>query len=243
MNSVKNANIAQCETPFEKRHQCWFCGEPHSKQFIFPPLKNSSEFDEEAHLVFNCSHARLSVPSCTECYRVALHCQVESIWQVNLQVKQFLIKQYRKDLAIGINWSPELLAESQFEEGNFAGFQQSAWFMYEVAKTRVNFQGWPLVINGIVIEPIHSVDQFMFDGVLYPSIEEAITHYAKVFFLEKVFFKAVFHHLSHRINHKFDENNQQVQQQFSHAVRFCRLLVGSTPDERKRAFAAFIAEQ
>lgn len=242
MNTSSKDNVEQCETPFDKRHLCWFCGEPYSTLFVFPPIKSSHELDEDLHLTFNCPHVRLSIPSCNECFRVATQCKVDSIWQVKEHVKQFLIQHYRKDLAIGINWTQQSLAESQFEEGNFAGFQRSAWFMYEVAKSRVNYQGWPLVIKGLVIEPVISLTQFQFDGVFYPSVEDAISHYAKAFFLEKSFFRAVFHHLSLEEKGKINGKRLTIQQCFSHAVRFCRLLVGSTPDERKRAFSTLVGK-
>jgi len=200
------------EVPFEKRHQCWFCGEPAGNSFGFP---------HQGHLVLDCPHPSLTLPSCSECQQLALAVKADSIWQVSIEVKRALINKYQKDLAIGINWTKQELAESQFEGGNFAGFQKSAWFMFEVAKGRVNHIGWPLVLNGIELEVAFEKEAFTFDGICYPSIDDAISHYAKAYYLHAAFFKQVVSIMS--------------KERFADAVRFCRLLVGATPQERGAA--------
>ena len=200
------------EIPFNNRHQCWFCGEPSGRYFTFP---------HQHHLVFDCPHPKLTLPCCKECRSAAVSAKVRSIWQVDQQVKKYLIKKYKKDLAIGLNWTREELANSGFEEGNFAGFQKSAWFMYEVAKQRVNNKGWKLVLAGIEIEQDVASEHFQFDGVCYPSIEDAIEHYSETFRLDSAFLRQILAKLG--LGH------------FAQSVRYCRLYVGATPDEKLRA--------
>jgi hypothetical protein len=200
------------EVPFEHRHQCWFCAEPAASHFTFP---------HQSHLVFDCPHPTLAVPSCAECVSAARKAKVRNIWQVAQQVKKSLMKKYQKDLAIGLNWTREELADAGFEGGSFSGFQKSAWFMYEVAKERVSFRGWPLVLDGIELEIDHACDSFNFDGVCYPSIEEAIEHYCENFNLDCLFFRQVLARLG--------------PEKFGRAVRYCRLYIGATPDEKSRA--------
>ncbi|MEW6992089.1 hypothetical protein AADZ91_15575 [Colwelliaceae bacterium 6441] len=202
------------ETPFNFRHCCWFCREPAARVFSFPQVNN---------IVFNCIHPPLNLACCQECLIPANHSKATSIWLVVNDVKTFLLKRYQKDLAIGINWTKAELADSQFEEGSFAGFQRSAWFMYEVAKKRINFSGWPLIVNGVNIDELkYQVKEcFHFDDVDYPDIDNAIAHYAKTLSLPESFFKEV---LAYFGNEKFADT-----------VRFCRLLVGATPEERKAA--------
>ncbi len=202
------------ETPFQYRYSCWFCGEPAARCFSFPQPDN---------IILNRVHPSLSLNGCDECCRLAYKCQAQSIWRVRQQVKQQLLQLYQKDLAIGINWTKEELANSGFEGGNFAGFQQSAWMMFEIAKARVNFSGWPLVVAGLELESLQwqAKEIFCFDGIEYPSTDDAAAHYAKAFDLHLTFFRQVLHRLG--------------QDNFAQAVRFCRLLLGSTPDERKAA--------
>lgn len=200
------------EIPFEYRHQCWFCQEPAGGHFTFP---------HQHHLVLDCSHPCLAVPSCDECSNIALKAKVRNIWQVKQQVKSALIRKYKKDLAIGLNWTQEELANSGFEDGCFSGFQKSAWFMYEVAKQRINASAWPLILDGIELEQDSSVLSFQFDGVNYPNIELAINHYSDNFSLDKNFFRQVLAKIG--------------SEEFSKAVRFCRLYVGATPDEKHQA--------
>ncbi len=211
---VENDNFI--EVPFENRHQCWFCAEPAAGHFTFP---------HQNHLVFNCQHPTLTVPSCAECTSAAAKAKVRNIWQVEQQVKKFLLRKYKKDLAIGLNWTQEELANSGFEGGSFSGFQKSAWFMYEVAKGRVSFCGWTLVLDGIEIEKDDGSDSFQFDGVAYPSIEEAIEHYSENFRLDCVFLRQILAKIGPA--------------KFGQAVRVCRLYIGATPDEKSRALRDF----
>jgi hypothetical protein len=200
------------ETPFAYRHHCWFCGEPAAHYFSFP---------HSEHLTFDCPHPHLTLPSCIECARSAIKAKANSIWQVEQYVKKYLVTKYRKDLAIGINWTQEELANSEFEGGSFEGFQRSAWLMYEIAKQRVNFSGWPLSVNGIDLDNDDTKIEFIFDGVFYPSINDAIEHYAYSFHLDSHFIK--------RVLAKLGTEN------FANAVRFCRLHIGATPDEKAKA--------
>lgn len=204
------------DVPFNFRHHCWFCSEPAGHSFTFP---------HSAHLIFDCPHEVLTIPSCLECSRAANKAEVRSIWQVEQSVKTYLIKKYRKDLAIGLNWTEEELANSGFEGGSFAGFQKSAWFMYEVAKDRVNFRGWPLILNGVEIINEDVDREFCFDGVSYPSIDQAIEHYSLNFSLDSDFLRRVLAKIG--------------LQQFAKAVRFCRLYVGATPNEKSQALKEF----
>ena len=204
------------DVPFNFRHHCWFCSEPAGHSFTFP---------HSAHLIFDCPHEVLTIPSCLECSRAANKAEVRSIWQVEQSVKTYLIKKYRKDLAIGLNWTEEELANSGFEGGSFAGFQKSAWFMYEVAKDRVNFRGWPLILNGVEIINEDVEREFCFDGVSYPSIDQAIEHYSLNFSLDSDFLRRALAKIG--------------PQQFAKAVRFCRLYVGATPNEKSQALREF----
>ena len=97
--------------------------------------------------------------------------------------------------------------------------------MYEVAKGRVNFCGWPLVLDGIEIEKDNISDSFTFDGVAYPSIEEAIESYSENFRLDAMFLRQILAKIG--------------QEKFAQAVRVCRLYIAATPAEKSRALRDF----
>jgi hypothetical protein len=210
------------ETPFNKRHDCWFCGEPN--QYVFT-YRNGFEASTSESKSIN----QLSLPSCKECYQIAKKAVEKaknegfrySIWTVKAEVKKYLVQYYRKDLAIGINWTKAELEESEFEQGNFAGFQRSAWFMFELAKARVNYVSWPLMVDGITVLDEYQEQSFNFDEVVYPNIEQAMQHYADTFSLSIDYFRSVLALLGN--------------QNFAKAVRFCRLLVAATAFERQQA--------
>ncbi len=212
--------VAEIEVPFEFRHQCWFCGEPSAVNFSFPA---------QAQSALGVVHSPLMVPCCNECQTLAKQTSAKSIISVKRQVKQKLIYKYRKDLAIGLNWTKQELAESEFEGGNFAGFKKSAWFMYEVAQGRVNYLSWAIAIDGILQDIPDEDFVFIFDGVEYPSIDDAISHYAENFYLDIDYFKKVLHLLG--------------ESKFSQAVRFCRLLVDANTLEKKQAFTELFHQQ
>jgi hypothetical protein len=231
------AAVLITETPFNQRHCCWFCGEPNSAQFIFPTHNSLSSYQGDKSLLVTCPHPVISVPVCNECHKWAKQARVNTIWEVKLFVKKQLIKRYAKDLAIGINWTEEELASSEFEQGNFSGFARSAWFIFDVAKGRMNYSGWPLVVEGIELNELlldeRVTEPFSFDGMIYPSLADAISHYAKIFLLDEHYVSEVLQHLG---NGHYDEKS------FAKAVRFCRLLVNATPSERKTALKTLILE-
>lgn len=231
-------SVVMTETPFENRHCCWFCGEPSDVFFIFRTYSATFSYENDEKLSLSRSQPAISIPSCRECQQFANKAKEKTILAVRGHVKKKLLTRYAKDLAIGVNWTKEELATSEFEQGNFAGFARSAWFMYEVAKARVSYLGWPLVVNGIELEEIDleqiEVEPFNFDGVLYPSLAEAINHYAKIFLLDEYYVTAVLEHLG---NGHIDDKS------FAQAVRFCRLLVNASPHERKVAFKALVARR
>lgn len=209
------------ETPFEYRHVCWFCGEPSCSRFVFAV---------NGRAIIEPVHPSLSLNVCQECSLLANKSNAENIWQVRLDVKQGLMRKYHKHLAIGINWTQQELEQAEFEGGNFETFKRSAWMMYEIAKARVSFNSWPIEIAGIDIEERQYLlpEPFVFDGVEYPSLDDAICHYVKNFSLHKAYFMQVLSFVG--------------KENFSKAVRFCRLQVGATPDERKHALLSLSQE-
>ncbi|SET74158.1 hypothetical protein [Thalassotalea agarivorans] len=197
------------EVPFQYRHHCWFCNEPSGNSYTFP---------NDKQLVLQCVHPQVTVPCCDECKPFAQGAKGDNLWHITYAVKNKLHKKYRKHLAIGLNWTKEELEQSEFDGGNFEGFKRSAWFMFEVALARVNFQQYPLIIEGIEYKPTHK-SHFIFDGVTYPSIDVAISHYSKNFDLDQALLRKALFILG--------------DQSFSRAVSFCRLMVGATPQEKQ----------
>ncbi len=198
-----NNNHQATDVPFHFRHCCWFCNEPAAETFAFP---NRQSIGLES------SHPAIFVASCQECKRFANQVYGHSIWQCREKVKKALIKRYQKDLAIGKNWTKEELANSEFSGGNFEGFAKSGWFIYEVARDRVNFAGWPLHCNGQEISDSSDGLEFIFDGVTYADLSSAIEFYVKTYYLEADFLLKII--------------NIVGEDRFADAIRFARLYIG-----------------
>ncbi|QSX38650.1 hypothetical protein [Shewanella sedimentimangrovi] len=190
------------DIPFDKRYKCWFCEEPCRGLFDYP----APPF---------CPHPSLAVPACDECLKLARQQALTSIYECRLAVKDALMARYAKHLAIGSNWTREELEQSEFECKIFGGFKKSAWFMFEVARDRVNARGWPLALNGIPLDESGSDTRFTFDGLEFASVLAAVRHYVGIWSLDKQLLETLLGLVGH--------------ERFGYALRLCRLHLGSTP--------------
>ena len=95
-------NPTMVDIPFDKRHMCWFCDEPCHAELPYWRMAHTP-------------HPSLTVPACQECMLLAQKHLLTSIWDCREAVKDQLMKRYHKDLAIGINWTEQELAESEFD--------------------------------------------------------------------------------------------------------------------------------
>jgi len=207
--------ITCIDIPFDKRHLCWFCGEP-CKDFF------------ESHATPHTPHPSLAVPCCSECLKLAKQHPLTSIWDCRMAVKDALMTLYAKHLAIGINWTEAELAESEFSCKVFEGFKKSAWMMYQIARDRINFPGWPILLEGVDLECQQDSTQFEFDGVSYSSLPAAIHYYSKQFCLDSAFFAELLRLVGkHR---------------FSYALRLARIHIAAAKEMKRQVLADVKAE-
>ena len=125
-------------------------------------------------------------------------------------------------MSIGSNWTKKELEESELEGSAFEGFKRSAWPMFEMMQARINYQGWPLIINNTRLEVNSDNDSFEFDGVVYVSLDDVVNHAVKTFFLDETLFTRVLSVLG--------------KNKFSQAIRLCRLYPNLTPKTREDVF-------
>ncbi|RJG42209.1 hypothetical protein [Motilimonas pumila] len=161
------------DLPFKYRHTCWICAEP-SLSWLALPQNPSKGLD--------CPHPPLSLPVCQECGSLANSAKVtaQDATELRQQLHQALRQKYRKHLDIGNNWTKQELELSEFEDKSFAGFKKSAWMMFEIARDRVEFAGWPLALDGVELA-IMPDRHFEFDGIQYNNVASAISAHAKQF--------------------------------------------------------------
>ncbi|MDL5029780.1 hypothetical protein QR676_21370 [Vibrio sp. TMPB1044] len=164
------------DIPFNLRHTCWFCGEPSS---------NLVEFPKTAQAVAKIGHSPIALPACNECARINYSKNLTSIWSVRDQIKHALIDKYAKHLGIGENWTEQELIDSDFSGSTLGGFGRSAWKMYQIAKQRVDYKGWPLSVDDIPLEVYDETSGFEFDGTRYASINSCIDYFTKAAGVDK----------------------------------------------------------
>ncbi|QDP01870.1 hypothetical protein [Thalassotalea sp. PS06] len=214
--AVNNPGVLPIEVPFEYRHCCWFCKEPAGRVFNHKPESNADS---------NTNSEGMAIPTCHECATLAAKHRKLAIAKVREKVKSGLRKIYRKDLAIGVNWTKEELENSGFEGGNFEGFARSAWFMFEIARDRVNFKGWPLQVSGCEVSLDEQVS-FHFDGTDFTDVSEAIEFYSKTYRLDSVFLSKSVYSLT--------------PERFGDALRLARICEDFSASEKNEALSRLI---
>lgn len=193
--------IPRLDVPFEYKNQCWFCGEPVFKDMVFI---SNSQFPVEL--------PRLKVPSCEECFGLCRGEQVPYIELLRDLVKDKLTKRHQKALAIGTNWTQEELEECDFSGAALEGFKRSAWQMFLITKERVNFQGWPICVDGITVGSGISSDQVTFDDITYPNLLIAIRSISQSYQLDRGYLAQVIEIVG--------------QDRLGYAISFCRATQG-----------------
>ncbi|PKF60772.1 hypothetical protein CW745_12920 [Psychromonas sp. psych-6C06] len=201
------------EIPFNFRNTCWFCGEPDDKNICFPRK------EYESNIV---THKAIFLPSCKECASIVKRTAFTSVFAYRDAIKQALVKKHQKVLSIGSNWTEQELLESELEGSAFEGFKRSAWPMFKMMQARINYQGWPVVINNDQLIAELDNEQFEFDGIHYPCLNDAVTHAVKTFFLDEELFTRVLSVLG--------------KNKFSQAIRLCRLYPKLTSKQREEVF-------
>jgi hypothetical protein len=86
-----------------------------------------------------------------------------------------------------------------------------------------------LSLEGIELDVDYIGTEFTFDGVTYPSVDLAIEHFIETYDLSAENFKKALSIVG------ID--------QFGKAVRFCRLLIGRTPEQQKLALRYFAEDE
>jgi len=206
-------NYPCIEIPFNYRNTCWFCGEPNDKNIDFPKKAY------EANIV---DHKSICLPSCKECASVVQRSAFTSIYSYRHAIKQALTKKHQKILSIGSNWTEQELQDSELEGSAFEGFKRSAWPMFKMMQARINYMGWPVIINNDQLIEESDNEVFEFDGVNYTCLDDAVTHVVKTFFLDEQLFTRVLSVLG--------------KGKFSQAIRLCRLYPNLSGKQRESVF-------
>ncbi|OBU14616.1 hypothetical protein [Photobacterium aquimaris] len=209
------------DVPFDYRHTCWFCGEPYFDSHAFMAVPN---YDNQT--------LPIMLPCCQECFSFANGLKVSSLDLLRDKVKQQLHKKYHKHLQIGVNWTKEELESSEMDGKALEGFRISGWKMFEIAKERVNYSGWPIYIDGLPCYDVTTTFQFEYDGIIYTSLNHAVTQLAALYAIPQPYLEQVIELVG--------------REKMTYALRFCKITYGYSPAERESSLAslrALLAEE
>jgi len=176
MTKLTVDTYSKIDVPFNSRHTCWFCGEPSSDSIEFPKATDS---------IAKLEHPPLEIPACTECQGISYSKSLTSIWALRNKIKQAIINKYAKHLGVGENWTEQELLYCEFSGAILGGFGKSAWKMYQIAKQRVEYKGWPLSVDDIPLEVYDETSGFEFNGTRYASIHSCIDYFTKAAGVDK----------------------------------------------------------
>lgn len=220
-NSGQLSGYQSIDVPFEYRHTCWFCGEPYFESYSFMASPN---YDQQQFPTM--------VPCCQECFSFCGSIKVSGLDLLRDKVKEKLHRKYEKHLQIGANWTQEELEESEFEGKALEGFRESAWKMFEIARERVNYAGWPLTIDGLPVVGITSSFQVEFNGITYTSLAQAVELLAKAYNIPQPYLEDVVELVGRN--------------RLSYAIRFAKTTYGYSAQDREASIAslkAMLAEE
>ncbi|MGF1760461.1 hypothetical protein L4D76_21530 [Photobacterium sagamiensis] len=209
------------DVPFEFRHTCWFCGEPYYESY---PFMASPNYEHQISPIL--------LPGCQECFTLCKSIKVSGLDLLRDKVKEKLHNRYEKHLQIGVNWTKEELEDSELEGRAFEGFRDSAWMMFEIAKGRVNYPGWPVSIDGIPVMGINNAFQLEFNGIIYTGLVQAVEQLAKAYNMPQPYLEEVIELVG--------------RDKLAYAIRFCKTTYGYSAAERETSIAslkALLAEQ
>ena len=198
------------DIPFDCRFTCWFCGEGSYQTIVTTIATHQASFS-------------VDTPICDECKSYRCHDEVISLVKLGKLIKEKIVMHSAKVLAIGANWTESELQESALNGSAFDGFKKSGWQMYLIAKERVNYSGWELSIDGIVIndEDILADEKYEFDGLTFTTFSSMLDYLCHSFTLNRTFLKKVL---------TIYGNDRAIA-----AVKFCRLVPNDSTTQREKA--------
>jgi hypothetical protein len=171
----------EIEIPFSNRHTCWFCGEPSIDELYKFPAKQSD--------VNSIEHEALLLPICNECNSYKSNKYFTSIFVLRDFIKGIIVEKYSKALGIGLNWTEQELVTSELEGYAFEGFKKSAWPMFEIAKSKINFHGWPIIVDDVPLDFYSPINSFVYEGIQYKNIDNASNVIIKELNLDRILFE------------------------------------------------------
>ena len=212
------AGYQSIDVPFEFRHTCWFCGEPYYESHSFMATPN---YEHQALPIL--------VPCCQECFSLCQSVKASGLDLLRDKVKEKLHRKYEKHLQIGANWTKQELDESEFEGKALEGFRESAWEMFEIAKQRVNYTGWPLTVDGLPVMESSSRFHVEFNGIRYTSLAQAVEQLAKAYSIPQPYLEEVVEVVG--------------RDRLSYAIRFAKATYGYSPEQREASIGSLKAMQ
>ncbi|WP_299018552.1 hypothetical protein [uncultured Photobacterium sp.] len=209
------------DVPYEFRHTCWFCGEPYFESYSFTPSPNYEQ-----------QELPIMVPCCQECYSLCHSIKASGLDLLRDKVKEKLHRKYEKHLQIGVNWTKEELEESEFEGKALEGFRESGWKMFEIAKDRVNYTGWPLTIDGLPVVGMSTGFYIEHNGITYTSLVQAVVQLSKAYNIPQPYLEQVVELVG--------------RDRLTYAIRFAKTTYGYSAEEREVSIGslkAMLAEE
>lgn len=163
------------DTPSDLLFTCFYCGEIASTKDHVPPLSRFHDY----YAIYN-QHRPIQVPCCGECNSLLGNTLQQNIYKRVEDLKIKLTTRYKKIMRYNDVWDEDSVDFCEFT-GDLKKFLDGVKSSYEVIERRLNWQPWPLTLDGEVIDVVDSSDRKIVIGKLnFATIDHFYHHTRKV---------------------------------------------------------------
>jgi len=162
------------DVPSDKMYTCFYCGDFASEDDHVPPISRLSDYQ----CLYD-KHQPLLVPSCKQCNRLLGPSLQPDIYQRVDHCKVLLTRKLGKYVRYGEIWDDYAAERAEFS-GSFQLFVESAAKMAEIVDARLNWEPWPVSVEGDLIERAEEWVVLKVRNKTFTSLDHVFEHARKV---------------------------------------------------------------
>lgn len=173
------------DVPWEFRNICFYCGEFSQHDDHVPPTSRYHDF----MAMYDC-HPPLLIPACKQCNSLLGDSLQRDIYERFEECKLRLLKKLDKYLMYGNIWDEDSLDYARFT-GDLGKFSKAIVKHAQIAKSRLEWEHWPVSIDGNILEKSEEGYMIKMDGKEFKRLDHAIEYVKRVYKIPALYFEKV----------------------------------------------------